>query len=210
MIERMAAIPPWWAGGALDAGAACSYSVGAVVGVRRVDAGVVIGVLAVLLGVFLLAMQVAGWDRVGTYGWPAFVIAPGLFFLILAVLFRPATGLAVFGTMVTVTGIILAVQNAFDLWATWGYAWALVAPGASGLGLAIQGLVRRDRGQREAGVRTAFTGLVIFAALGTLLEGAGHISRLGQGEIALPALLILLGLALLASRILRAPRPGAY
>ena len=121
-------------------------------GARPVDragserrATVLIGVLLIVLGgAFLLARQ-AGID-VAAVGWPLFVIVPGIviFALAFAVGGRAGSGFAIGGAITTVTGLVLAFQNATGLWATWAYAWALVAPGGAGLGLFLYGLFTRQ------------------------------------------------------------------
>jgi len=55
------------------------------------------------------------------------------------------------GSIITIAGLVLAVQNTFDLFATWAYAWALVAPGGVGLGIAED---RGDVGVRPADLRS--------------------------------------------------------
>ena len=96
---------------------------------------------AVVLGVFLIAigglfflLNVTGIDL---EAWPLFIILPGvaLFVAAFAVGGEPGGGLAIAGSIVTTVGLILAVQEATGLYATWSYAWALVAPTGPGLGL---------------------------------------------------------------------------
>ena len=38
----------------------------------------------------------------------------------------------------TTIGLMLAIQNTFNLWETWAYAWTLI-PTAVGIGLTLQG-----------------------------------------------------------------------
>src|SRR5260370_11723999 len=96
------------------------------------------GVVLVGLGVLFLVQQAFGFD-IGHYGWPLFVILPGLAFLgAFALGPRSASGLAVPGCVVTTVGLILAVQNTFNLWETWAYVWALI-PASVGLGLRLMG-----------------------------------------------------------------------
>ena len=47
------------------------------------------------------------------------------------------------GGIVTMIGVVLAVQEAYGLYQTWAYAWALVAPGGVGVGLTVYGLLAR-------------------------------------------------------------------
>src|SRR5438445_7470084 len=73
----------------------------------------VLGGLLVLIGAVLLAGQFVRVD-IGHYGWPFFVIAPGILILFVALSARGAVsdGLAIFGSIVTVSGLLLLVQVA--------------------------------------------------------------------------------------------------
>ena len=55
----------------------------------------------------------------GHYGWPIFVLLPGLVLLGVGLAVRDLSGLCIPGAIVTMTGLVLAVQNTFDLYATW-------------------------------------------------------------------------------------------
>src|SRR5579864_1938921 len=94
-----------------------------------------LGLLLVLLGVLLLIGQLAQID-IGHYGWPFFVIVPGIVLLVLALSARGAVseGLAILGSVLTISGLILLYQNATDHFESWAYACALVFPGAIGIG----------------------------------------------------------------------------
>src|SRR5260370_26933710 len=97
------------------------------------QAATVGGIVLVGLGILFLVQQVVGFD-IGHFGWPLFVLLPGLAFLAAYALGpRGAAGMAVPGCVLTTIGLILAIQNTFNLWATGAYAWTLVIAGA-GLG----------------------------------------------------------------------------
>ncbi len=173
----------------------------------------VLGGVLVVGGLLLLAAQYARID-LGHYGWPLLVIVPGLGLLVAGLLVREASGLIVAGTIVTATGLVLAVQNTFDLWATWAYAWALIGPGAVGVGLALQGRIRGSPRLVQVGTQLALLGLGLFVVFGVFFEGAVHLSGLdlgAVGQVALPVALVVVGLLLLATRMLpgRASPRGA-
>jgi len=134
--------------------------------------GVVLGIVLIALGGLFLADRVVGVDLTRD-GWPLFVIVPGvlLFTWGLTMSGREGAGLAVGGGITTVVGLILAVQNATGLWATWAYAWALVGPGGTGIGLIGYGLAHRDQGLVANGLRSLGTGLGLFVAFGLFFEG---------------------------------------
>ena len=165
---------------------------------------VVMGAALVLVGVLFLAGRQLGFD-VGRAGWPLFVIVPGvvLFLLAFAVGGRAGSGLAVGGATLTMTGLILAVQNATGLWSTWAYAWALVAPGGVGLGLVIYGALTRQRDLALSGAAALLAGLGLFLAFGFFFESiiglsgrrvAGLDTLLAGGLVILGAVIVVLSL----------------
>jgi hypothetical protein len=174
---------------------------------RRATGSLVLGLLLELVGIAYLVGQYVPRPfiqvDVGHYGWPLFVMVPGLVLMVVGATNRGASGLCIPGAIIIVTGLVLAIQNTFDLYATWAYAWALVAPGGVGIGLWVQGLVTGNPGLRAAGIRAMGTGLAIFLVGAAFFEGVIHISgrEFGPvGQLILPALLIVVGLWLLIRR----------
>ncbi len=95
---------------------------------RSGNATTILGVLLIALGILFFIGQVLGinFGRLGQFGWPVFIIAPGilLFLLALAVGDRAAGELlAILGSSVTMVGAILLYQNTFDYFQSWAYAW---------------------------------------------------------------------------------------
>jgi hypothetical protein len=172
--------------------------------------GVIVGAVLIVLGLLFLAERVFNVD-VGRFGWPLFVIVPGILLLAasLAVGGREGSGLAVAGAITTTVGLVLAVQNATGLWATWAYAWALVGPAATGAGLLFYGLLKGRREDISNGVRSLGTGLALFAGFGLFFEGIIGLS--GEpflvGSDVLPLALIGLGVVLVAASLFRGRRP---
>ena len=161
--------------------------------------GVLVGAVLIVLGALFLAERVFQIE-IGRFGWPLFVIVPGLLLMgaSLVVARREGSGLAVAGAITTVVGLVLAVQNATGLWATWAYAWALVGPGATGIGLIFYGLLRNQPDLVSGGVRSLGSGLALFAVFGLFFEGIIGLS--GEpflvGSDVLPIALIGLGVVL--------------
>jgi hypothetical protein len=157
------------------------------------------GIVLVGLGVLFLLQQAIGFD-LAHYGWPMFIIVPGLALLAGYVLGRrSAAGLAVPGCVVTAVGLMLAIQNAFNLWETWAYSWTLIVA-AVGLGLTLQG----DRLQKSRMIRSGMYlfegGLLGFVVFFTFFELILDISHFGLGQlrgVVGPSVLILAGLYLL-------------
>jgi hypothetical protein len=172
------------------------------------SSGAVLGVVLVVAGIIFLAARYLPVD-IAQFGWPVFVILTGLAFLAVGVSTRSLVGLIIPGTITTVVGLILMVQNTYDLYATWSYAWALVFPGAVGLGVAIMGLTQNNRADVERGSRMTLTGIALFAVFGMFFEGALKISGLDLGPIttiALPLLVIGVGVVFLVRATLSRPK----
>jgi hypothetical protein len=165
----------------------------------------VLGGMFVLIGAILLAGQFVRID-IGRYGWPFFVIAPGVVILVVALTARGAVseGLAIFGSIVTVSGLILLIQDATDHYESWAYAWALVVPGAIGLGMILYGLTAGRTGNVRSGTRLVGIALVLFLLGAAFFEGVIGIGGyqfdhttgivLGVLIIALGALMLILNL----------------
>ena len=128
---------------------------------------VAIGTLLILLGLAAFALQTAGYDLADAAsgdGWPILVIVPGLILLTAAFVTPvPAgVGLAIAGSIVTTVGLVLFYQQQTNHWESWSYAWALVGPGAAGLGMTAYGLVFRQSELVRGGLALAAIAAVIF------------------------------------------------
>lgn len=149
--------------------------------------------------------------------WPAWIILPGIGLLVAAVVVGGPTGsgVAAVGGIVTAVGAVLAIQEANGLYATWAYAWALVAPGGVGLGLAVFGLATGRREDLRGGLAALGVGIVLFLVGFLFFEGVIGLSgdRFDElTDVAVPLVLVGLGAVLLVGAFLpgpwRAPRGG--
>src|SRR5712692_192320 len=168
------------------------------------SSGLALGLVLVVVGVFFLIMRLFEID-LSTYGWPLYVIIPGLTLLIVGFV-SLGTGALVPGGIVTVTGLILAAQNASGDWASWAYAWTLVVPGGAGLGLFLQGLRVHDSKQMRLGRNLMFWSALMFMIGFVIFESIFNISGQDFGIVsraALPVLLIIIGVTLLARSVQR-------
>ena len=160
---------------------------------------VVLGLVLVILGGLALLGRVIQVDLLGL-GWPIFVLVPGILLFIagLAVGDKAGLGLAIPGGVVSMVGIVLAVQSATGLWGTWAYAWALVAPGGVGLAFVLYGLLTRQPEIARGGVPILLTGVGLFIGFGLFFEGVLHMSGLSANiDLLLAVGLVVLGVGIL-------------
>jgi hypothetical protein len=168
--------------------------------------GLIVGLVLILLGGAALLGQVGGL----TIGWPVWIILPGVVLILGAVAVggTGGAGMASVGGIVTMTGVVLAVQEAADLYQTWAYAWALVAPGGVGVGLTVYGLLARRADDLRAGLTTLFVSIVIFLVGFLFFEGVVGLSgdRFDQAtEVAVPLLLVGLGVLVIIAAFVPGP-----
>lgn len=159
-----------------------------------------IGLALILLGAWFLAVQFV--PELGAYvepTWPLIIVGVGLILLVMAVL-AGVPGLAVPACIVGGIGGLLYWQNATGNWESWAYAWTLI-PGFVGVGALLSGLMGGEtrEGARE-GAWLILISLILFAVFGSLFGALGILGRYW------PALLILLGLLLLAQTLFRSRR----
>jgi hypothetical protein len=163
-----------------------------------------LGVVLVVVGIFALGVVVFGVDLT-QYGWPLFVIIPGLTLLVVGFV-GGGVGASVPGGIVTMLGLVLAYQSSTGDWASWAFAWALVAPGGVGLGLYLQALRDRDAAMLRRGRTLIFIAALIFMIGFVFFESILGISGTDYGifgKAALPGLLIVIGIILLVRSIQR-------
>jgi hypothetical protein len=154
------------------------------------------GVLLVVIGLAFLAFDQLHLD-LGQYGWPIYVIAPGVVLLLigLAIPHEGGLGAAIPGGIITTVGLVLAYQESAHAYASWSYAWALVAPGSVGLTLTLYGLIHRRMDLFDSGLRTAAVGLSLFVGFGLFFENVIGLDD-GQSASALRSALPVLAVGL--------------
>ena len=164
-------------------------------------AKIAIGLILIGLGAWFLAIEFFPPLKTFAFNnltWPLPIIGVGVLLALFAlVLWVPALWIP--ACIVGGIGGLLYWQDQTGNWASWAYAWALI-PGFVGVGMAISGLLSRNRRQVIGGGWNIFTSLVLFAIFGSLLGGITILS------VYWPILLILLGLILLAQGFFRKAR----
>jgi len=160
------------------------------------------GVTLMVIGSLFLMDQFVSVD-VMRYSWPLFILAGGAIFFVLMFAGGRAMGaMAVPGSVIITVGLILFVQNLFNLWTTWSYAWALIIAGA-GVGLIIFGGWNGLPDLRRAGRVVAAVGLVMFLVFGLFFELVTSLLGVRSPDsIFWPVVLILMGLYVLFGRAL--------
>lgn len=158
----------------------------------------VLGGILIVLGLAFFASQQLNID-IGAATWPLYVVAPGLAMVAFGLTQRRGSGLTITGSIVTMVGLVLLYQNATDRFESWAYAWALVGPGGSGLGMLLYGTRSGDNKMARDGFFAILTALGIFAVGFVFFEGIIGISgkRLPVPAWILPGAVILIGVLLL-------------
>jgi hypothetical protein len=176
---------------------------------RGPEPALAIGAILVVVGALLLAAQLIDVDW-GDFGWPFYVIAPGVVLVAIGLSQRSLSGLTIGGSVVSMVGLLLLYQNLTDHWESWAYAWALVAPGGSGIGMLLHGARAGDGQMARAGFWQVVTGTAIFIAGFIFFEQIIGISgqRLDLPEWVLPGALIGLGVLVLARGLIGRRQEG--
>lgn len=172
--------------------------------------GLAVGAILVIIGGILLAGQVLDFG-IGDLGWPLIVIAVGAALLLIGLFVTNESGMVVGGAVVTTVGLVLLYQSETGHWESWAYAWALVGPAASGLGLAIWGIRSGNGRDVRNGTWGLLGGLAFFAVGYLFFEGVIGISgqRLPLPEWVLPAVVIGIGVVILVRGMLQRGEPEA-
>jgi hypothetical protein len=182
---------------------------------QRPNAGqaIVLGIILILVGVgYILFEIIPRWFLqidVARYGWPVFVIVPGLVLIGVGGSRQEVAGLCIPGAVMTVAGLVMMFQNIFDLFATWSYTWTLVVPGSVGIGMWLQGLATDEPSLRAAGLRTLGSGFILFLLAAVLFEGVFHVSGRDfgfLGRVLFPILIIVVGIVVMVRRQMPATR----
>jgi hypothetical protein len=164
-----------------------------------------IGVLLIVLGALFFVDQAAGFD-LGRFGWPFFVIIPGLAVFGVGLAAGGPTGerITPLGAAVSMTGAILLYQNTADHFESWAYAWALVFPTSTGLGRLIYGSLKGSNEMVVTGGRSALIGAALFLVGAFFFELVVGISGFGfgLGRFGWPLGLVIVGILLLVGGLL--------
>lgn len=167
-----------------------------------------IGAVLVVIGLVLFAAQLLDFN-LSEIGWPFLIILAGIGILLFGLFMGGESGIVIGGTITTTVGLVLLYQDTTGRWESWAYAWALVGPMASGLGLALWGLRTGDGADVRNGTWGLLGGLAFFAIGFLFFEGIIGISgqRLALPEWFLPVAVIAIGLVVLGRGFLERTAP---
>jgi hypothetical protein len=162
----------------------------------------VLGAILIAVGIIYLVGQLVDF-RLGGELWPFYIVGAGVVLLGLGLMQPHGAGLSVAGSIVTVVGLVLFYQEWADHYESWAYAWALVAPGGSGLGMLLHGTRYGNARVARDGFWQIATGLAIFVVGFVFFEGVIGLSgdRWGLPDWFMPALIIALGVAVLVRAV---------
>lgn len=179
---------------------------------RERPAGPILGVLLVLIGLAFFVTQVFAFDwlRISQFG-PYVISGIGVFLFVLALIVGGQRGetLVVFGSLLTSVGMLLLYQDRSGNWASWAYAWTLVAPTSIGIGFLVYGFLKGQPELTRRGLRLTAVGLALFLVLLVLFEvvfvAGGWLS--GLTNLMPAVVLISIGAAILLASWLRRREP---
>ncbi len=170
--------------------------------IKRNIGALIAGSILIVFGLLALVGQLfRGFDFWG-YLWPLILIAlGGLFFVGMFAGGRSVSGLAIPGAILGGLGLMMLVQNLTRQWESWAYSWTVILISV-GLGIFIMGVYEGNEYRRRSGLNVMKVGAILFIIFGGFFEIIFSAFRLnGAGQYIFPALLILLGLYLIVTRM---------
>lgn len=156
---------------------------------------------AVLIGLGILALLSELFERLNFWGtfWPFIIIGIGaMFFAGMAAGGKSTAPLAIPGSIISLIGLTLFVQNLTGHYESWAYVWTVIVFSV-GLGIFIMGRWNGDAGSVHGGKGVMRTGAILFLIFAAFFEGLIFRTFSFSGYI-LPAGLIVLGLYLVLKR----------
>lgn len=174
----------------------------------RHDRGtLLLGAGLLVMGALLLAGRLLSIP-LGGYLWPFIFIVPGalLFWAALSTESSSAEGLSILGGILFMLGAVFLAQSVTGLWASWAYAWALVAPTSIGISQMVFGSQKGRNSIYHSGKRLVELGLWMFLIGFVFFEFVIGVSGFGLSRFGLPIIpmiLIFAGLFILIRSLAR-------
>ena len=144
----------------------------------------------------------------GVFLWPFIFIIPGVLVLLAALGSSASSGegLSILGGILTSLGILFLTQSISGWWASWAYAWTLVAPTSVGFAQVLYGQQQNREEIIKSGRRLTKLGLTMFAIGFVFFELVLGVSGYGLNRLGLPVfpmMLIFAGLLVLVNSMRR-------
>lgn len=172
---------------------------------KATDRGVIVlGIGMLLMGLLLLGGRLLQIPF-GDFLWPFIFIVPGalIFFSAITSDSSSGEGVAIVGGILGMLGFVFFMQTVTRFWASWAYAWALVAPTSIGLSQMAYGNIKKKDAIVDTGWKFTKIGLIILTAGFIFFELILGISGFGLGLPVFPMILIFFGGFLLIRSIIR-------
>ena len=175
----------------------------------RMNPTIILGIALIVVGILVVVGQIFNLS-VGKFLWPFFIIVPGAVALWGGFRSQSPTGegLLILGSLVSITGLVLLFQSITGLWASWAYAWALIAPTGVGVAELLYGNKVNDSAKRSNGLNIIRIGLIIFFVGLVFFEMILHISGIGFGYIPLAVVLLIAGITLVVISFVKPRKTG--
>ncbi len=157
-----------------------------------------VGITLIVIGLLTIVSRLLGYS-LGHFLWPFFIIVPGLLALY-GGMKASDTGsepLLIIGSIITITGVLLFIQTITGLWASWSYAWALVAPTGVGVAEWIYGNKTGNEAKKTSGKKVVWIGLILFAVGLVFFELILHVSGTGPGYLGVAIAFLIIGILFL-------------
>jgi len=153
----------------------------------------ILGAGLILFGALLLAGRLLRIPF-DAYLWPFIFIVPGIliFFSAITSDHHASEGLTILGGILSMLGFVFFLQTVTKFWASWAYAWALVAPTSVGISQVVYGSRKNRESIQAAGKRLIKLGLIMFAVGFVFFELIIGVSGFGLASFGLPIFPIIL------------------
>ena len=138
----------------------------------------------------------------GSFLWPFIFIIPGGLVLLAALSSDNSSGegLAILGGILSSLGLLFLAQSITGWWASWAYAWSLIAPTSVGVAQLLYGQAQHRDEIEKSGRRLINLGLTMFVIGFVFFELVLGVSGYGLNRLGLPVfplILIFTGLLVL-------------
>jgi hypothetical protein len=167
--------------------------------VNRSNMGAIMaGLMLIGMGLLFFLGQVFSGFAFWHFFWPFAVIGfGGLFFVVMLAGGKQMAFMAIPGSIITVSGLMLLFQNLTADWASWSYGWTITIISV-GLGIFLMGAYEGNEHRRQAGMKVMKVGAILFIIFGAFF--GMFFSFFSPHQYFFPTLLILLGLYLIILR----------